>query len=143
MKRICVSIIFILIFCMCYNQSVLAADRFVLTINKLPLEYKERIVGFEIKITAGGIVSMPRIPMGWDLAINNDPTWNTKLVGSVIVGAAALQQNSFTDFVIIDKNEFGDLTFAIKGEVITTKDFVNQRHIVLEKKYISLKKIKM
>jgi len=85
-----------------------------------------RVVGFCINLTAAGVYRIEHIPMGWSVEIDNDASWRTVIKGSVQVGAAALNFDDFRDFLIIQKNEFGDEKFTIAGQLVLTRDFVHQ-----------------
>jgi hypothetical protein len=60
------------------------------SIPNLQIGDKERVVGFEIHVGSGRIAALPDIPIGWNVSIDNDPSWNTKIEGSLKVGAAAV-----------------------------------------------------
>jgi hypothetical protein len=49
-----------------------------------------RIMGFDFRVTSGRVSEMADVPAGWQIAIDNDPSWNAKIKGVAIVGAAAL-----------------------------------------------------
>lgn len=108
-----------------------SSEMFGISIRSLPVMGKEKVAGFELNIRAGRVVALPSIPMGWYIAIDNDPSWNTRIKGSLIVGAAALAPDFFTDFVIVEKNEYMDLKFEVKVEIVVTEDFQNERRIRL------------
>jgi len=85
------------------------------------------VVGFEIQIKSGRVVSFPTVPTGWDISIDNDPSWDTQLRGSSKVGAAALDVKFFGGFLVIEKDESLGLKFEAKGEIIVTEDFEHGR----------------
>jgi hypothetical protein len=55
-----------------------------------------RIAAFDLEIRHGAIASL-RTPVGWELKVNNDPSWNTKIGGHALVGAAFLQLGELPD----------------------------------------------
>lgn len=64
--------------------------------------------------------------------IDNDPSWDTKVTGSLMVGAAALSPAELRKLkFFIEKDEFEDLKFQVEGTVGVTKDFVKTRNIQL------------
>lgn len=111
-----------------------------ISIGSLSLAEREKIVGFQFNITAGRIVSLPVVPLGWNITIDNDPSWKTKLIGSSIVGSAALGIESLQDLIVIEKYEFMGLSFGIEAEIIVTQDFEKDRHIHLKKENLMIKK---
>ncbi len=89
----------------------------------------ERIVGFDIDLTSARIAQMPDTPIGWNIAVDNDPSWNTKIEGSTIVAAAALDIDFFRDFVVVEKEGKAPNPFDVKGEIVVSKDFSHVRKI--------------
>jgi len=71
----------------------LAADYYKISLAGTKLEKNERIAGFEITVNAGRIYSVTKAPAGWDLAIDNDPSWMTSIRGTGIVASAFLGSN--------------------------------------------------
>jgi hypothetical protein len=116
----------LLAFCksqMAYCQSM------SVSIPSLHLASKERVVGFELHITSGRIAQLLNTPIGWRLYIDNDPSWDTTVKGSLIVGAAALDAKFFEHFLVVEKDESLGIPFDITGEVIVSKDFVSESRI--------------
>jgi hypothetical protein len=111
----------------------------IISVRSLPIAERERIVGFQINISAGRIVSLPAIPLGWSITIDNDPSWNTKFIGSLTVGSAALGIESLKDFIVIEKHEFMGLSFGIEAEIIVTQNFEKERRIRLKTEDFILK----
>ncbi len=107
--------------------------------NVLGLAERERIASFEINISGGEITSLPNMPRGWGICIDNEPNKTAKISGNISVGAASLESKYFKDFLIIRKYEepiqiqvkIGTLTF------VTLKE----RLIVVDMKDLLLKKI--
>jgi hypothetical protein len=99
------------------------------SIPSLHLADGERVCGFEIKVKSGRIAALPNVPLGWNVSIDNDPSWRTDIKASIIVGAAALNPDFFRDFLIIEKDESWSGHFEMQGEVIVTRDFEHERRI--------------
>jgi hypothetical protein len=112
---------------------------FSVSIPNLPVGTKERIVGFEIHVSSGRTAALPNIPIGWNLSVDNDPSWKTELEASSRVGASALAPGFFRNFLCIEKNESLGLPFGIAGEISVTEDFVKARKIPVAMKDIDLK----
>jgi hypothetical protein len=97
---------------------------------------KERIVGFEVRVRSGRIAQLPNVPIGWNISVNNDPSWNTEVKGAIAVGAAALDAEFFRHFIVVEvqKAPPSEMPFALEGEVVVTSDFSTERAIRLSTK---------
>jgi hypothetical protein len=111
-----------------------------MSIRSMPIQSKERIGGFVVRITAGRIARLTSVPIGWNISIDNDPSWNTSITGSLTVGAAALGPDFFKDFLVIEMNEYMGLKFNVVMEVVVTKDFQSERTISLGLRDLILRK---
>jgi hypothetical protein len=116
-------------------------QRYTLTVPNLRLEPGERVVGFSVEVDSGRIVSAPNAPIGWNLTIDNDPSWRTNLTATVIVGAAALDARFFNNFVVIEKSSLGGVPFTVRCEVDVTKDWQSVRHIQVEQGDLVLRRL--
>lgn len=96
------------------SGNCLAAEYYKLSLAGIRLENNERIAGFEITVSAGRIYSVPKAPAGWELAIDNDPSWTTSIRGSGIVASAFLGSN--------DKNLLENLLTIEKAPEEITKE---------------------
>jgi hypothetical protein len=99
------------------------------SVPALHMDASERIVGFHVEVTSGSIARFHDMPSGWNISVDNDPSWNTKIDGSTIVAAAALDIDFFRDFIVIEKEKKARNPFDVKGEVIVSKDFSHVRKI--------------
>jgi hypothetical protein len=106
----------------------------------LHIAAEERVVGFDFAVTSGRIAQIPDMPIGWNISVNNDPSWNTKIDASIIVAAAAVDASFFKEFVLIEKDESSENPFEVKGEVIVSTDFSEVRRIRVEMKDFTTKK---
>lgn len=87
-----------------------ASDLFEVSLAPVKLGNKDRIAGFEIKITSGVIVSIPSVPVGWSLSIDNDPSGLTSIKGNAIVGSAFIDADDKTRGSLLVIERFsGDL----------------------------------
>jgi hypothetical protein len=113
-----------------------AQTTMVVSVPTPQIQRKERIVGFEISVRSGRIAELPNVPIGWSISVDNDPSWNTAVKGSIAVGAAALSADFLRHFVVVEteKDAPSDMPFALEGEVVVTADFSTQRTIRLSKK---------
>jgi len=103
----------------------------------------ERIVGFEIHVQSGRIAQIPNLPIGWSISVDNDPSWNTEIKGSIAVGAAAVDRTFLRGFIVVEveKDAPSDLPFDLQGEVIVTSDFSTERRIKLSTKDFVTKRL--
>jgi hypothetical protein len=107
------------------------AQTLSVSIPSLRLAPNERVVAFEIRVTSGRIASLPNLPIGWHISVDNDPSWNTAIRASSRVGAAALGPDFFRKFVVIEKNTSLGNPFDVVGEVDVTRNFATGRRIKL------------
>jgi len=102
---------------------------FSASIRGLQITKGERIVGFQIRLKSARFFSLPSVPLGWDISIDNDPSWHTEMKGTVEVGAGALDPDFLRDFVVVEKDTTLGLPFEAEGEIDVTKDFEHVRKI--------------
>jgi len=101
----------------------------------------ERIVGFEIEITAGMVRSVSNLPMGWHLIVDNDASWRTKITGTTEVGAAALSPSDLKKLRLLVTKDGTESAFAVTGTASVTKDFQNSRSIALRGSDFAVSKV--
>lgn len=110
----------------------------LLSIEHLHTAAGERVVGFEFHIGSARIVSMREVPAGWDVQVKNNPSWNSSMEASALVGAAALDATFFEKFIRIKKKESLGTAFDISGDVVVTRDFVKERRIRVSMRNVTL-----
>ena len=104
--------------------------RFVsISLPGLEIGAAERVVGFSFNVTSGRIAQLPDMPIGWNISVDNDPSWNTSVAASVHVAAAALDASFFKDFAVIEKEDAADSPFELAGKVVVSTDFSHSRAI--------------
>ena len=89
----------------------------------------ERVVGFDFEVTSGRIAQITDIPIGWNISVDNDASWNTKIHASVLVAAAALDGSYFKDFAVIEKEGNAETPLEIIGRIAVSTDFSKVREI--------------
>jgi hypothetical protein len=99
----------------------------------------ERVAGFDFEVTSGRIAKITDMPIGWNVSVDNDPSWNTKIHASVLVAAAALDGSYFEGFVVIEKEANAEGPFAIKGKIVVSTDFSKVREIQVEMKDFTIR----
>jgi hypothetical protein len=104
--------------------------QFVLvSLPALPIGAGERVVGFDFEVTSGRIAKITDMPIGWNISVGNDASWNTKLHASVLVAAAALDGSYFKDFGVIENEGNAESPFENKGKIVVSTDFSKVREI--------------
>jgi hypothetical protein len=110
-----------------------------LSLPALQLAAGERIVGFHLQVTSGRIAQLPEVPIGWNISVENDPSWNTKIDASIIVAAAAVDGSFFNNFLVLEREERPETPFDVKGEISVSSDFSMVRRIQLRIKDFTMK----
>jgi hypothetical protein len=125
-----------------------ATEIYSVSLKNPTMAHDERIVGFEVRLKAANIYSVPKVPIGWDYKITNSlneqPPWNTILYASIGVGNAALYLEFFKDFLTIEKYSgkwAENLEFDINVKLNTTVDFKNYNEKIINANNVILKKI--
>ena len=54
----------------------------------------ERVAKFDLHIRSAMIVGIRSVPVGWQINIDNDPSWQTEISGTAVVGAAFLSPSA-------------------------------------------------
>lgn len=109
-----------------------------MSLRGVTLAEGERVVGFDLKFRAANIVAVPSVPRGWYIIVDNDSSGNTRLKGSVSVGAFAGDRDMLSDLVVVEKEEDDGVKFSVTGEVAVTRDFEKTRSIPVESKDVTL-----
>lgn len=88
--------------------------------------------------------------MGWNVIVNNDPSWMTSFKGSISVGAAALDQKDkimLDHFLVVEKLKDSiiskDVPFSVELDVYVI-DFSNDEERIIHagKEMFEVRKIK-
>lgn len=105
----------------------------LVSISELGIQKRERIVGFEVHVHSGRIAQLRNMPIGWKITVDNDPSWDTFVAGSVAVGAAALDPSFFYRFMVVNPEEHtgAKTALGLDGQVIVTSDFIAEKTIRL------------
>jgi hypothetical protein len=119
---------------------VWAAELWSVSVSPAQPGVKERIVGFEIRVRSGRIASVPFVPIGWHISVENEPSWYTKISGSIVVGAAALDLASLKDFLLVEETSLPGLKFELDGALIVSEDFQKERRIPVGSGELKLRK---
>jgi len=138
----------VLFMCLVASNS-LAAEFYEISLAKLPFTKSERISGIDIKLKSGRIYSMSQFPMGWNVVVNNDPSWMTSFKGSLLVGAAALDQKDvkMLDHLVVieklsDKIITNDIPFSVELDIYLIDFIKNEERVIhADKAMFKLRKI--
>jgi len=120
----------------------------IISVKALPLKSDQRVIGYRAKIISGSIISLTKIPPGWDFVLHNNENWITDISASIRVGAAAFDpdgsKDNFRDFMVIRKlkmpAEFKHAPFDIHFEINVTTDFEHQEWISIPLKDLSIER---
>lgn len=77
------------------------------------------------------VQSISNLPLGWDVQVDNDPSWHTTIKGNIRVGAAGLGANEFCKLRIAIQKDTTYSKFSVSGKVAVTTDFEKTRNIAL------------
>jgi len=121
-----------------FSSKQAAAQSFLVDIENVMLNPGERVVGFDFKVTSG-YVSMVQAPPGWQIEIDNDPSQNVEISGSIFVGAAAINCERLNRMITVTQTLVFEKMLEITGNVTITKDFDHTRTITLAPRNIILK----
>jgi len=121
----------------------LASDR--LNVSVFPhLQKGERIIGFSATIISAPLVSLPKIPVGWDFNIVHSFLWKIELNAKIAVGAAAIGENElddFTNFMVLGEKEENP-KFDIQIDMTVTANFETSRIIHFSMHDVQLEAVK-
>jgi hypothetical protein len=101
------------------------------SISRVETSVKERIVSFEVDLTSAMIKSVSNVPKGWYVAIDNDASWQTKVTGNALVGAAAVSPEELKQIRFVVERDESLSKFAVTGSVSVTENFEQTRHVQL------------
>jgi hypothetical protein len=60
----------------------------------------ERVSKFDLHLRSAMIVGFRTIPVGWQINIDNDPSWMTEVSGTAVVGAADLEASALRPWFV-------------------------------------------
>jgi len=82
---------------------------------------EDRLAGFRVRIARGMVSSIAKVPKGWRLSIDNDPSWQSATTGTAIVGAAFLSGDEAQDLLrVVPKPDLTCENFGKRGSVRLT-----------------------
>ena len=133
--------------CLCLSflaASALSAQGYKTTsvsLTNIQLQKGERVIGIELHGNAAAFKTLTNLPVGWNLNIDNSPSWQSKMEGSLQVGSAALDLNALQRLrITLYVYEFGDLHFGLSGKIVVTSDYEKERTLHLDSANFSLSK---
>ena len=106
-----------------------------ITFPNVALAKGERVGGISVSVISGYFPSMPNIPFGWNVTVDNGGDSSSTIEGSTAVGAFFLEQNELQKLsfhVMTVKQEGVKFNFTLK--VTVTSDFEHTRDINLTMK---------
>ncbi len=97
-------------------------DVYSISLSNLKVSLDDSIVSFEVHITAGSVEGISKIPLGWQVAVDNDVNWQSRIRAITTVGAATLAPDELKRLVFtVRRNEYGDATFDVSGILSVSK----------------------
>jgi len=118
---------------------------FSVSINNLNLKKEEYVVGFQVVLLWAYVYSLPRIPPGYNIYIENDPMWKTIIRGDISgpIRAVAVGETFFQEFLLIQEMLHVKMKPQIEMVVRVTKeeDIDETREIVVPERDILVKEI--
>jgi hypothetical protein len=124
----------------CAAGAAPASTLWLVSAERAGLRPGERIVGFELTVTAGRIAALPTIPVGWSVAVENYPTWRTQVTGAILIGAAALDPGDLKDFVLVETYDSEGGRFDVTLILRVTADFQRERRVHLPRDFLGLRR---
>jgi len=112
-----------------------------LSIPALHATSKDRVVGFKFHVKSGRIAQLPNVPIGWNVSVDNDASWNSVIKASSTVGAAAVDPSFLRGFLVVEKNEALGIPFDIEGELVLTEDFKTEKRVKVGVKDLAMKNL--
>jgi hypothetical protein len=130
-------------FCALNSQAgVTGPGKWAVSIQKLSLNEHERITAFKVNVKGGRILTLAEIPEDWSFQIKNEGTHDASLAAGMIHGAAALSENYFNAFIMIEKKPaISTGKFDILIEVFTVLPDESERSFKLSLKDLKLNKM--
>jgi hypothetical protein len=105
---------------------------FSVSVPHVEMANGERVVSFEISVTAGTVQAVSNLPIGWYVVVDNDASWRTTIKGNTTVGAASLTAEQFQNLWLVVKKDETYSKFSVSGKASVTKDFKKERLLVLK-----------
>jgi hypothetical protein len=122
-----------------------AGERWSVSLGAVPVKATERVVGFEVQVRSGRVVSLAGLPDGWEVSVENGPAGGARVSGSIIWGAAAFEAGRFPgllDFAVVETRAQPDVPFAVEAELRVTEDFEATRSVPLPRQDVTVKRLR-
>ncbi len=98
-------------------------DVYAISIPKLKADPQGSITGLEIRINAGTVQGVQNIPIGWNMSIEDDANWISKVRGNSTIGAASLSPDELKRIVfLVRRNERENFNFDVSGTFTVSKN---------------------
>lgn len=99
-------------------------DVYNITIPALKASVDESVVFLDITVNAGTIQGVNNIPVGWQIRVENDANWISRIRANSSVGAANLGADELKRIVFnVRRNESENFKFDITGTASLSKTF--------------------
>jgi len=117
-----------------FAKDVWSAERFSLSIPYKPEKATERISALRITIQGAWVISMPKVPKGWTIGIE-DLGYELNIEGYATHGVGMEYPNFFADFLVLETMD-ADIRFDISAEfkVDLGPDSATEKTVILRKR---------
>ena len=125
----------------------MAGEKLSLTLPPEIIEKHDRIARLKVTIVSAWVVSLPKIPRGWSIYIQNGSASKTVVDGGITVGAHAEYIDFFKDFMILQKFDKEWVPFNVELEIVTLRALEKSRSekdvvpIVVKMKDLVMRKV--
>jgi hypothetical protein len=103
-------------------------DVYSISVVNLKASSDESIISFEVHVRAGSVEAVSHVPLGWEVAIDNDVNWRSTIRARTTLGAASLAPDELKRLVFtVRRNEYGGTTFDVSGILSISKTFENRK----------------
>ena len=120
-----------------------AAERYTVSISAPQVPAGQSVVSFEINLVGASFVNIINVPRGWQVAIDNDPSWQTSIKGSVLVGAAWVSPAALAKMrFVIERSPDPKLTLKLSGTIASSKNYDTTTNVTLTTKDFKLEPVK-
>ncbi len=99
-------------------------DVYSISIPNLKADPDSSITALDIQVNAGTVQAIQNIPIGWNLTVEDDASWRSRIRGNSTIGAASLAPDELQRVAfIVRRNETDNFKFDVTGTFTISKSF--------------------
>lgn len=107
-------------------------DVYDVSIPNLKISPDQSVTSFQINVNAGSIVGTSNIPVGWNVLIEDDVSWRSRVKANATAGAASLSAEELKRLIfVVRRNEGAAFKFDVSGSSIVSKNFEDPKKMPL------------